>query len=212
MHGWSRRCNFVSVQPNQVYLCSMQIPMEIYRFITFFTPWFTVPEHEEIISISPLDELLLMGNYPNTKDGTLVNNSAAAVHNMRDTGEGRKEWENMNLSMHHQSQKVCNFLHLMRACELTTIQDTAGLDMELQKRRKHGKVNSSSVRLFQLGLNFQISGLCGIRLTSKTFKYSISISWTGRFRFPEVLKVLFYTYADVKSLESWDWVWIEVKL
>lgn len=31
-----------------------------------------------------------MGNYLNTIDGTLVNNSAAAVHNMRKTDKERK--------------------------------------------------------------------------------------------------------------------------
>lgn len=101
VHGCSKKrhtgvlvCNLVAVQPNQVYLFRMQIPMEIQRFIIFFTPRFTVPEYKEIISISPLDELLLMGNYLSTIDGTSVNNSAASVHNMRERQEekeGKKE-------------------------------------------------------------------------------------------------------------------------
>lgn len=49
-----------------------------------YTPRFTIPEYEEIILISPLDELLLMGNYLNTIDGTLVHNSAAAHNIERD--------------------------------------------------------------------------------------------------------------------------------
>lgn len=56
----------------------------------FFTPWFTVPDYEEIISIFPLDELLLIGNYLTTIDDTLVNNSATDVHNMRETDRERK--------------------------------------------------------------------------------------------------------------------------
>lgn len=60
-----------------------------------------VPEYEEIISISPLDELLFMGNYLNTIHGTLVNNSAAGVHTMREAHMKRKkkERELMNLPL-----------------------------------------------------------------------------------------------------------------
>lgn len=87
--GWVtwevRVCNFVAVQPNQVCLCHMQIPVEIKRFIIFFfffflTTRFALHEYEEIISISPLDEFLLNSNYLTTIDGTLVNNLGAAQY------------------------------------------------------------------------------------------------------------------------------------
>lgn len=95
--GWVtwevRAGNFVAVQPNQVSLCHMQIPMEITRFIIcccFFTTRFTLPEYEEIISISPLDELLLNSNYLTTIDGTLVNNLGAAQYEA--DGGGHFAW------------------------------------------------------------------------------------------------------------------------
>lgn len=94
--GWVtwevRVCNFVAVQPNQVCLCHMQIPMEIKRFIIcffffFFTTRFTLPQYEEIILISPLDELQLNSNYLTTIDGTMVTNLGAEQY---ETGKGRK--------------------------------------------------------------------------------------------------------------------------
>lgn len=94
--GWVtwevRVCNFVAVQPNQVCLRHMQIPMEIKRFIIclfyfFLTTWFTLPQYEEIISISSLDELQFNSNYLPTKDGTLVNNLGAEQY---ETGRGKK--------------------------------------------------------------------------------------------------------------------------
>lgn len=85
--------NFVAVQPNQVCLRHMQIPMEIKRFIIcfyflfFLTTRFTLPQYEEIISISPLDELQFNSNYLTTIDGTLVNNLGAEQY---ETGRGKK--------------------------------------------------------------------------------------------------------------------------
>lgn len=93
--GWVtwevQMCNFVAVQPNQVCLRHMQIPVEIKRFIIcfylfiYFTTRFTLPQHEEIISISPLDEHQLKSNYLTTIDGTLVNNLGAEQY---ETGGG----------------------------------------------------------------------------------------------------------------------------
>ena len=63
--------------------------MEIKRFIIFYTPRSTVPEYQESISISPLDELLLTGNYLHTIDGSLVDHGASELPGQAIAERGR---------------------------------------------------------------------------------------------------------------------------